>query len=597
MDRLKDQANQARCQQLATQGFDASGIALLERKQLSTFFLATAPVAQRNIAQQIVAQVNDTGAFCQTYQKQPELLAVADESLNFTVLAQRANLARLANTAQSFLAIGNDLLALARGVAKSGLSNLLLAADCSLNPISAVGDLVCLIGKIGYGIGYELSQAAGLDAALKLDGLEQWSTAVKQHFGKRNAQLYALSNYLAAELQTRPREEILEKIGGWATDALFVIYGGKLTPGFSKPLAMLEIARYEPLLFAKLGTLGREIQRVVGLSCSQGVRKLKKGLDALTNHPQLLPTTPQPTAQTIAHSYSTLKASNRYLQKVARQRVKAWWQPELRYLQVGQQLKKLPAACVAKTKQVLGDEAVVVDTYGNQWRSKLDSKDWQVQLSDQGKQNLVLLNEAVASGSNVIPATKKLGCRFIKFDDEVKKLLKETKQNLKAFERSKQATMCFKDFYSSNISNHLQDKKVHFNGIGHLVLPTIVQNFKKGKLVEKITGFHWDMERRLEKAGVYTLKNCQELIGGMYQGDLIFGGLKKDGKTFFPSHWNHEMLLNKISEACHNAYKIILRPKGIIEIRGIVEEGFEIVVKLNKRGKILTVYPALSRKL
>lgn len=125
-----------------------------------------------------------------------------------------------------------------------------------------------------------------------------------------------------------------------------------------------------------------------------------------------------------------------------------------------------------------------------------------------------------------------------------------------------------------------------------MLLPSITQKTKSSGLIkENIIGLHLDIGRKLEQAGMYTLKNCKELVSGTYEAGLHFGGLFKNGKTFFPSHWDCETLLNKISEACHNADQIIERGRGILEIKGSVEEGFDILIRLNKRGKILTAYP------
>ena len=101
---------------------------------------------------------------------------------------------------------------------------------------------------------------------------------------------------------------------------------------------------------------------------------------------------------------------------------------------------------------------------------------------------------------------------------------------------------------------------------------------------------HWDYGRQLEAAGVYQLTNVVELPGGMYQADICCGGVVKEDKIFFPSHWDADTLLSKINEACHNIVDIEFKGDGILIITGKVQEGFKILVKLNKRGKILTAY-------
>ncbi len=127
------------------------------------------------------------------------------------------------------------------------------------------------------------------------------------------------------------------------------------------------------------------------------------------------------------------------------------------------------------------------------------------------------------------------------------------------------------------------------------VAATIKRNIKANGIAERLTGLHWDYLRKLEQLGVYSLGEVEHLVGGMYRATVIYGGIIKKGKTFFPSHWNAKMLAAKISEACHNATKINITFDGTMIIRGVVKEGFEIVVKLSKNGSLLTIYPDLPR--
>lgn len=83
----------------------------------------------------------------------------------------------------------------------------------------------------------------------------------------------------------------------------------------------------------------------------------------------------------------------------------------------------------------------------------------------------------------------------------------------------------------------------------------------------------------------------------MYRATINYGGVVKKGKTFFPSHWDAKMLTFKISEACRNATKVVMKRDGVLEITGMVEEGFQIIVKIGKRGNIITAYPEVAGKI
>jgi len=42
---------------------------------------------------------------------------------------------------------------------------------------------------------------------------------------------------------------------------------------------------------------------------------------------------------------------------------------------------------------------------------------------------------------------------------------------------------------------------------------------------------------------------------------------------------------------------LIIRNDGILKITGLVEEGFEIIIKLDKQGHIVTAYPDIVNNL
>jgi hypothetical protein len=81
--------------------------------------------------------------------------------------------------------------------------------------------------------------------------------------------------------------------------------------------------------------------------------------------------------------------------------------------------------------------------------------------------------------------------------------------------------------------------------------------------------------------------------GGAYKADVIVNGVIKENNSFFPSHWDLDTLISKISEACHNSVKLEPIKNGELMIIGKVSEGFNIKIKIDKYGKILTAYPML----
>lgn len=369
-------------------------------------------------------------------------------------------------------------------------------------------------------------------------------------------------------------------------------------PASAKLIPIQNLAQYQPQAFVKLGNIGREIHQIAGLTCAKGIKAVERGFEVIKNYPQIVHDQ-QLLGEMVWYGNKCLNASNNYLRKISSQYLKSILDPEHFVMRVGNQIKKIPKNCLIKTKQWLDEDALVVDTLGNRWASKIGSDEWHVNLSTHGKQSLTLLNEAVASGAETISVSRKVKHRIINYETKVKQVIKDNHYERKSLLRNKYANTTFGEFYGPKVTEFLQrrsrslhQKILHLDGIDHLLLPSITQKLKKsGSIKESIVGFHLDIERKLEQAGMYTLKNCKKLVGDFYEAELHFEDIFKKGKTFLPSHWDCEKLIIKISEACHNAREIINKGDGILDIKGIVEEGFEILVRINKRGKILTVYP------
>ena len=184
----------------------------------------------------------------------------------------------------------------------------------------------------------------------------------------------------------------------------------------------------------------------------------------------------------------------------------------------------------------------------------------------------------------------------VPFSNEVKAVLKQTKNEILAYEKLLQSQgKKYKDIFGSHLPEKLKNQPISFKGISHIRIPEIKEIMKKdGNIKKRLSGMHWDQGRQLEKAGLYALENCEELVDGMYKANITCNGVTKAGKTFFPSSWDFKTLASKITEACSNVTEIKNLRGGIIEITGEISEQFKIRIRFNKRGKILTTYPLIE---
>lgn len=113
----------------------------------------------------------------------------------------------------------------------------------------------------------------------------------------------------------------------------------------------------------------------------------------------------------------------------------------------------------------------------------------------------------------------------------------------------------------------------------------------------KFSGFHHDLMNTIEKSGAIEFANKVIHKNGFYGADLIIDGMKTP-KTFFPSEWPREKVIEKIYEAYHNFIKCGVipkpRPNEKYLISGTIEEGISIEMWVTKKGKVVTAYPLLK---
>ena len=114
--------------------------------------------------------------------------------------------------------------------------------------------------------------------------------------------------------------------------------------------------------------------------------------------------------------------------------------------------------------------------------------------------------------------------------------------------------------------------------------------------VPKIGGFHHDYMNIVEKEGIIEFANKVINKHGVYSVDLMYGTAEiKRGKTFFPSDWSREKVINAIYEAYENFMQSgvppLLAKNGKYELSGFTKEGIKIEMYITKNGRVTTAYP------
>lgn len=138
---------------LSTKDFNEYGIKLLEQHGIANQFLYTGNLNQVTQLKQIAHFMNDTGEFKHQYYKTPELNEIANNATSFGVLANNANRENSLSMSQAFLDIGQNLLALGRGLVQGCERNMHGIYQLVRHPIDTVVGLGTLIKNVGTGIG------------------------------------------------------------------------------------------------------------------------------------------------------------------------------------------------------------------------------------------------------------------------------------------------------------------------------------------------------------------------------------------------------------------------------------------------------------
>jgi len=123
---------------------------------------------------------------------------------------------------------------------------------------------------------------------------------------------------------------------------------------------------------------------------------------------------------------------------------------------------------------------------------------------------------------------------------------------------------------------------------------------KRSGLVEHgWNGFHSDYRNELRKRAIAKVKSkVKDGKTGCYTAKVTYKGKTYSDKTFFPSSWEPEKVIEKIVEAYKNFKGIPeLQQNGNFRIKSLTNEGIRIDIIIRENvltAKIITAYPVLN---
>jgi hypothetical protein len=117
------------------------------------------------------------------------------------------------------------------------------------------------------------------------------------------------------------------------------------------------------------------------------------------------------------------------------------------------------------------------------------------------------------------------------------------------------------------------------------------------KGLSRIGGFHHDFMHALRKNNILEFVDTVVTKTGFYESKIFSAGHYVDTKTFFPAHWSREQVIHKIYEVYENFIKSGSKPNlasnGKYIIKGTIEEGIGIEIRITKNGHIRTAFPTI----
>jgi hypothetical protein len=135
--------------------------------------------------------------------------------------------------------------------------------------------------------------------------------------------------------------------------------------------------------------------------------------------------------------------------------------------------------------------------------------------------------------------------------------------------------------------------------IRHILYPKIDPDFDT--LEYTLNGFHHDQYQALEKSGMFTYKNkaygkAKHNAQKCYKAKVDFGSgiVSSQEKTFFPTSWSSEQVIQTICEAAQNRIEEIIKPeiKNSKKYLCQTKDGFFLDIVINNKNMIISAFPS-----
>lgn len=121
--------------------------------------------------------------------------------------------------------------------------------------------------------------------------------------------------------------------------------------------------------------------------------------------------------------------------------------------------------------------------------------------------------------------------------------------------------------------------------------------YHKHKKKLHIDTFCHDFMGRLESMGIISYVNKVYAGHGIYKADILVNNIAiYENKVFFPQEWPRSLVIEKIYEAYDNflAQNLMGIQKNVhnnYSINSLTNDGIQINIRFNKKGKIITAHP------
>jgi hypothetical protein len=274
-------------QNLRASDFSEHGIKLLEHHGVSNQFLYQKSFEQSQQFEHIVKHLNKTGDFWQEHQRSPDLMNIADLATQFGIMSNRALQYFSQSLSQELLRVGQNFLALGRGLARSGEHTINAVCQLIAYPIETFQNICTSIKNIGIGIGKAITLVPRFQVAVDFGDAEMLA-GVNADIDRYCEKIGGFCHGIKYILHDASEIEQMELIGSLSADILTMHLGGKAWSALQQTAPVRFVAGYKSLAWAKLGDLGREINQIAGFALTKGTEALQRGFEAIKNHPKLI---------------------------------------------------------------------------------------------------------------------------------------------------------------------------------------------------------------------------------------------------------------------------------------------------------------------